>query len=127
MKSKRNSNYTFKFLKDKAGLSRRWIRNTNRDEFEAGKCMIYTADEPILDDNDFVAMPVKAGKITVKIEFMSLNKIQFNSILYDKGSALLIDGLVRHRSGENVSSKSRHAYTFHVYDSGVAKWSEKNW
>lgn len=39
----------------------------NRDEFDAGKCMIYTADEPNLDDNDFVAMPVKAGKITVTI------------------------------------------------------------
>ena len=67
MTSNRNSNYTFKFLKDKAGLSRRWIRNMNRDEFDAGKCMIYTADEPNLDDNDFVAVPVKAGKITVTI------------------------------------------------------------
>ena len=65
--------------------------------------MIYTANEIELAYDDFVPVPVKAG------------------------SALLIDGLVRHRSGENVSAKSRHAYTFHVYDSGIAKWSEQNW
>ena len=48
--------------KDQAGPSRRWIRNTNKDEFESGKCLIYTAEEPTLDDKDFVAVPVKAGK-----------------------------------------------------------------
>ena len=38
--------------KDQAGPSRRWIRNTNKDEFESGKCLIYTAEEPTLDDKD---------------------------------------------------------------------------
>ncbi len=113
-------------MKDQAGLSRRWIRNTNKDEFASGKCLIYTAEEPTLDDQDFVAVPVRAGK-ELSFFLSQTNKSRINLESNKKGSALLIDGLVRHRSGENVSPKSRHAYTFHVYDSAVAIWSDKNW
>lgn len=84
-------------------MSRRFIRNPNKEEFDKGNCLLYTADEPLLDDKDFVPVPVKAG------------------------SVLLIHGLVRHRSGENHSPKSRHAYTMHVYDSGKSVYSDQNW
>ncbi|XP_031555720.1 phytanoyl-CoA dioxygenase domain-containing protein 1-like [Actinia tenebrosa] len=43
-----------------------------------------------------------------------------------KGSLVLIHGAVLHRSLPNKSSKSRHAYTFHIVD-GNAKWDEQNW
>jgi phytanoyl-CoA hydroxylase len=94
----------FLFSNNKDGvLTRRFIRNPDKEEFEKGNCLMYTADEAVLEDKDFVPVPVKAG------------------------SVLLIHGLVRHRSGENKSPKSRHAYTFHVYDSGKAKYSDQNW
>lgn len=44
-----------------------------------------------------------------------------------KGSAVLIHGLVVHKSGQNHSDKPRPIYTFHLVDQGSAKWSEKNW
>lgn len=39
----------------------------------------------------------------------------------------MIDGLVVHKSGPNVSPKSRHIYAFHVYDSENATFSKDNW
>ena len=45
----------------------------------------------------------------------------------NKGSLVLIDGLVLHRSGENTSNRSRHVYTFHMYDAGKSEWSKDNW
>ncbi len=75
-------------MKDQAGLSRRWIRNTNKDEFASGKCLIYTADEPTLNDKDFVAVPVRAGK---ELSFLFLSQKNKSRINHGskKGSALL--------------------------------------
>lgn len=92
----------FYFLIDGV-LSTRFIRNPNKEEFDAGNNLIYTAEEPAFEDNDFVPVPAKAG------------------------SLLLIHGLVRHRSSENRSSNSRHVYTFHIYDAGTSKYSDQNW
>lgn len=44
-----------------------------------------------------------------------------------KGSLVLIHPRVLHRSEANVSSKSRHAYTFHVYDAADTEYSKLNW
>ena len=44
-----------------------------------------------------------------------------------KGSLVLIDGRVLHKSEENTSNRSRHIYTFHMYDAGKSKWSKENW
>ena len=44
-----------------------------------------------------------------------------------KGTLVLIHGLVEHKSELNSSSRSRHIYTFHVYDSGKSHWSHDNW
>jgi phytanoyl-CoA hydroxylase len=43
-----------------------------------------------------------------------------------KGSLILIDGLLPHRSYENKSNRSRHAYTLHVI-SADANYPEDNW
>lgn len=65
---------------------------------------MYTNEAPKHDLNAFVAEPVKAG------------------------DAILIHGTVIHQSEKNLSSKSRHVYTFHVYDSANnAEWSKENW
>ena len=44
-----------------------------------------------------------------------------------KGSLVLIHGNVLHKSEPNVSNRSRHVYTFHLYDAGTSKWSKDNW
>jgi len=43
-----------------------------------------------------------------------------------KGSLILLHGLLPHRSLENKSSKSRHAYTLHLIGGG-AKYPADNW
>ncbi|XP_027199098.2 phytanoyl-CoA dioxygenase domain-containing protein 1 homolog [Dermatophagoides pteronyssinus] len=47
-----------------------------------------------------------------------LNKSNFVSVPAPKGSCILIDGLVVHRSDPNLSNKARPAYTFHIFDQG---------
>jgi phytanoyl-CoA hydroxylase len=44
-------------------LSRRFIRNPNKEEFDAGKYLIYSNENSKYDENEFVAVPVKAGLI----------------------------------------------------------------
>ncbi|KAK9897845.1 phytanoyl-CoA dioxygenase [Cystobasidium minutum MCA 4210] len=44
----------------------------------------------------------------------------------DKGTLVLIDGSVIHRSEKNLSDKSRFIYTFHMIE-GQAEYDEKNW
>jgi phytanoyl-CoA hydroxylase len=43
-----------------------------------------------------------------------------------EGSLILLHGLLPHRSYENTSKRSRHAYTLHVI-SGEARYPEDNW
>ena len=42
-------------------LATRFIRNPNKEEFDAGKYLIYTKDNVNYDEKDFVPVPVKAG------------------------------------------------------------------
>jgi phytanoyl-coA dioxygenase domain-containing protein 1 homolog len=44
-----------------------------------------------------------------------------------KGSCVLIDGQVVHKSEPNRSDKPRLAYTFHIYDKQGVEWSSENW
>jgi len=86
------------------GLLTRFIRNPNKEEFAKGKFLMYTNETPKHDANAFVAEPVKAG------------------------DAILIHGTVIHKSEKNLSPKSRHVYTFHVYDRAKnAEWAKENW
>ena len=56
-----------------------------------------------VSNDDFVASPVK------------------------KGTLVLIHGTVIHKSEENRSDRSRHVYTFHLYDAGRSEWNKDNW
>ena len=88
----------------KGPLSQRFIRNPDKEEYEKGNYLVYTdLVAPLPDGKDFVPAEVKAG------------------------SAILIDGLVFHKSGTNFSPKSRNIYTFHMYESENAKFSDNNW
>ncbi|KAJ6915534.1 phytanoyl-CoA dioxygenase isoform X2 [Populus alba x Populus x berolinensis] len=58
---------------------------------------------PSYDQKDFVPIEVKAG------------------------SLVLIHGNLIHQSFENQSSKSRHAYSWHVVDTDGCKWAPENW
>lgn len=51
----------------KMPLSRRFIRNPNKDEFNAGKYLIYVElDSTEYDETKFVPVEVKAGKLNLK-------------------------------------------------------------
>lgn len=84
-------------------LARRFIRNPNKEEFDQGKFLIYTSDLPQYDEEKFVHVPIKAG------------------------DAIVIDGMVVHRSSPNFSPRSRHIYTFHVYEGHNSIFSKDNW
>jgi len=51
---------------------------------------------------------------------------EFVPIECDAGSLVILHGSVIHRSSQNRSDRSRHAYSIHVVD-GAAKWSTDNW
>lgn len=51
----------------------------------------------------------------------------FTAVPVPKGSLVLIHGQAVHRSEPNKSTKSRHAYTFHVIETDNVKYSEDNW
>jgi len=86
-------------------LATRLIRNPNKEEFDAGKFLIYT--------NGMASYGYKED--------------EYVSAMVKKGDAILIDGLVVHRSSANLSPNSRHIYTFHVYESEGATFSKENW
>ncbi|KAJ8747789.1 hypothetical protein K2173_002185 [Erythroxylum novogranatense] len=58
---------------------------------------------PSYDQKDFVPIEVKAGSLVV------------------------IHGDLIHQSFENMSPKSRHAYSLHVVDTDGCKWAQDNW
>jgi phytanoyl-CoA hydroxylase len=51
---------------------------------------------------------------------------QLVPIEVSKGSLILLHGLLPHRSFENRSTRSRHAYTLHLIGAGV-KYPQDNW
>lgn len=64
------------------------------------------------------------------INYEYLNKIwpedKFIPLEVKKGCLVILHGNIVHKSDENKSNISRHAYTFHVIDA-QSKWSEENW
>jgi len=51
----------------------------------------------------------------------------FVSVPIKAGSAILINGLVVHRSTSHATPVSRDVYAFHIYDSAVSSYSNDNW
>lgn len=82
-----------------SGISRRMVR-TPKGTYPMTD---FTGREQTYDEQKFLVAPVK------------------------KGSVVLIDGEVVHRSAENTSEDSRHVYTFHIMESQDTCWSPENW
>ncbi len=80
------------------GLHTQWVRNP-----EESPPMILTSENKKFDDKSFVSAPVS------------------------KGSCILIDGLVVHKSEVNLSQNPRPIYTFHIFDQNNREWDQLNW
>ncbi|XP_014289708.1 phytanoyl-CoA dioxygenase domain-containing protein 1 [Halyomorpha halys] len=81
------------------GVHRRYIRNPDQ---KSDELLIYDRPPVIYPSSAFIPFPTK------------------------KGSCVVIHGNVVHKSDPNKSSKSRHAYTFHIMDVS-SKYSPENW
>uniref|UniRef100_A0A7E4W3Z1 Phytanoyl-CoA dioxygenase n=1 Tax=Panagrellus redivivus TaxID=6233 RepID=A0A7E4W3Z1_PANRE len=79
----------------------RFVRTHTKDPKDP--LLKFNGTKPTYDQSKFVPVPVP------------------------KGSLVLIDGLVVHKSEPNTSAKPRHAYTFHVVDAHNTKWDPDNW
>ena len=74
-----------------------------RKETESGVTAVLEGEGPQNKPEEYIATPVK------------------------KGGLILIHGDVVHKSEQNYSNRSRHIYTFHLFDTGSATWSPQNW
>lgn len=63
----------------------------------------FVGESPVYDYSEFVPLDVKAG------------------------SLVILHGSLVHRSFENTSPKSRHAYSVHAFESDGCSWAPENW
>jgi ectoine hydroxylase-related dioxygenase (phytanoyl-CoA dioxygenase family) len=75
----------------------RYIRNPNEKEFNEGKKLILTGEEEKFDDNAFVPVEVKAGRI---IEYYCIVYVLENFLF--SGDAVIIHGQVVHKSEQSM-------------------------
>jgi len=80
-------------------VDRRFVRTLENNKTS----LKFKGDMPPPEDSKFVPAPIK------------------------KGGCVVIHGLVWHKSDPNKSDKSRHAYTFHVFDQGSSSWHPDSW
>jgi len=86
--------------KDHPEPPRRWKKNTDLDE----PTMEFEGNDPVYPDDKWIAAPVK------------------------RGTLVLINGTVMHKSFPNTSNRSREIVTWHVIEGGRdLKWSAHNW
>ncbi|XP_004392554.1 PREDICTED: phytanoyl-CoA dioxygenase domain-containing protein 1 isoform X2 [Odobenus rosmarus divergens] len=81
------------------GVSRRLVRTPAGSKPDIS----FLGSEPVWDASLFVPTPVRRGDL------------------------VLIHGEVVHKSEQNLSDHSRHAYTFHLMESLGTVWSPENW
>jgi ectoine hydroxylase-related dioxygenase (phytanoyl-CoA dioxygenase family) len=95
-------NGCLKFIRasHKSGVHRRFIRNIDK---ESDELLIFDRPAPVYQSSNFTSCPVK------------------------KGTLVVIHGNVVHRSEQNKSEKSRHAYTFHCIETRGTRYSAENW
>ncbi|XP_008824346.1 phytanoyl-CoA dioxygenase domain-containing protein 1 isoform X2 [Nannospalax galili] len=95
------SMYIFKqpHIGGEGGISRRMIRAP----LGSGPGTSFLGSEPCWDNSLFVPMPVR------------------------RGALVLIHGEVVHKSEQNLSDRSRQAYTFHLMEAAGTVWSPENW
>ncbi|XP_074187267.1 phytanoyl-CoA dioxygenase domain-containing protein 1 isoform X4 [Rhinolophus sinicus] len=82
-----------------SGVSRRMVRAPAGSAL--GTCFL--GSEPAWDNSLFVPTPVQ------------------------RGALVLIHGEVVHKSEQNLSNRSRQAYTFHLMEASGTIWSPENW
>lgn len=76
---------------------------------------------------------LRTGQVGTKnhLEFKGEDKVfpidAWKAVPVKKGSLVLIHGQVVHKSERNLSSNSRHAYTFHVIEMEGSHYASKNW
>ncbi|XP_035684290.1 phytanoyl-CoA dioxygenase domain-containing protein 1-like [Branchiostoma floridae] len=80
------------------GITRRMVRNPEGSDPPT----IFRGEDRAYRDEEFIPGEVK------------------------KGALVLIHGEVVHKSEANRSDKSRHIYTFHMFEQ-ESKWSKENW
>ncbi|XP_019643460.1 PREDICTED: phytanoyl-CoA dioxygenase domain-containing protein 1-like [Branchiostoma belcheri] len=81
------------------GITRRMVRNPEGSDPPT----IFRGEDRDFKDEEFIPGEVK------------------------KGTLVLIHGQVVHKSEANHSDKSRHIYTFHMYEQEGVQWSKENW
>ncbi|XP_063705225.1 phytanoyl-CoA dioxygenase domain-containing protein 1 [Culicoides brevitarsis] len=84
----------------KNGVHTRYVLNPDKNSKEL---LIYEKPTPIYPLSNFTSVPVK------------------------KGSLILIHNQVVHRSDNNRSNDSRHAYAFHVIETQNCVYAKNNW
>ncbi|CAG2105136.1 unnamed protein product [Medioppia subpectinata] len=74
------------------------------------------------DENSSMKLTKEMSEFGKKIDEKAFIKVPVS-----KGSAVLIDGLVVHKSDLNHTSSGRPIYTFHIFDQNNRVWDPLNW
>ena len=73
------------------------------------------------------SVPTENGKFEYTAPLPDYDEKSWVSAPAKKGSVVLIDGLVVHKSAHNSSKYPRPIYTFHIYDAETCDWDPKSW
>lgn len=75
----------------------------------------------------FVRNPDGKPLLLLKGEMPHFDESSYVPALVNKGDCVVIHGSVIHKSGKNLSDKSRPVYTFHVTEQNDTNYSKENW
>ena len=82
----------------------------------------------LLPDRRFIRNPQPPPTLIFDVDKANeYRESDFVPVVVPRGSCVLIDGLVVHRSDFNRSDTGRPVYTFHVIDQHNTRWCTKNW
>lgn len=100
-------------------FSRERFQNTNI------RCMCRYPSRNVSSTIQFCKVYTIQTRILKLIDY--INIIKYKLINFFVAGLVLIHGRVVHKSEQNKSQCSRHAYAFHVFDEGISRYSEQNW
>lgn len=76
----------------------------------------------------FIRNPEKTGDLTIfSCPPDPDDESKYVPLVVSKGTLVLINGQVDHKSARNTSPKSRHIYAFHIIECHSTTWDPKNW
>ena len=104
-----------------------WIALEDADK--ENSCLWFAPGSQSLGINRRMLRTMQDGVLSTKFEGsdITVDERGFVPVQVKKGSLVLIHGCVVHKSETNTSTRSRHIYTFHMFDTGVSEWSKENW